>query len=61
MERTEKAAVVPLDAGWSDIGSWETLFDLGSGDEQGNVAVGAVLALDSHGNYLRSDGTVVGG
>jgi mannose-1-phosphate guanylyltransferase/mannose-6-phosphate isomerase len=59
MERTKQAVVVPLDAGWNDIGSWETLFDLGERDEQGNVAVGKILALDSHGNYLRSDGPLL--
>ena len=59
MERTKQATVVPLDAGWSDIGSWDTLFDLGRADEQGNVVVGQVLALDSHGNYLRSDGPLL--
>ena len=42
-ERTHRAAVVPADLGWSDVGSWGALWELGAKDQQGNVAVGDVL------------------
>lgn len=42
MERTERAAVVPADFGWSDVGSWSSLWDICPKDEQGNVVRGDV-------------------
>ncbi len=44
MEKTEHAAVVPLDAGWSDIGAWSALWEVGERDASGNVTQGDVLA-----------------
>jgi len=55
-ERTERAAVVPADLGWSDVGSWAALWELGAKDANGNVAVGDVLLEGSHNCYARSDG-----
>lgn len=55
MERTEDAVMVPLDAGWSDIGSWSALWDVSDKDEQGNVHKGDVLSHDSHNNYVHAD------
>ena len=54
MEPTDRAAVVPLDAGWSDVGSWEALWDLGEADAAGNVIVGDVEALDVTNSYIRA-------
>jgi mannose-1-phosphate guanylyltransferase/mannose-6-phosphate isomerase len=54
METTEKAAVVPLDAGWSDVGSWEALWDLGDADASGNVVTGDVETLDVTNSYIRA-------
>ncbi|ATJ82679.1 mannose-1-phosphate guanylyltransferase/mannose-6-phosphate isomerase [Halomonas beimenensis] len=48
MERTADASVVPLDAGWSDIGSWSALWEVSEQDEQGNVMHGDVMVHDSH-------------
>jgi mannose-1-phosphate guanylyltransferase/mannose-1-phosphate guanylyltransferase/mannose-6-phosphate isomerase len=59
MERTEKAAVVPVDFPWSDIGSWSALWDIGDKDESGNVVVGEALAEDSRGCYVRGEGQLV--
>lgn len=59
MEQTHLGLVVPLDAGWSDVGSWASLWELGEPDESGNVKRGRVLALGTKGSYLRSDGPVV--
>lgn len=55
MEATRNAAVVPLDAGWTDLGSWETLMGAGTPDAYGNVLLGDVVAEDSHGSYLRAE------
>jgi mannose-1-phosphate guanylyltransferase/mannose-6-phosphate isomerase len=57
-ERTAFAAVVPADIGWSDIGSWSALWDLGAKDDAGNVAVGDVLLEGASNCYVRSDGIV---
>jgi len=57
-ERTSHAAVVPSDLGWSDVGSWGALWDLGPRDEGGNVAVGDVLLESAYDCYVRSDGIV---
>jgi mannose-1-phosphate guanylyltransferase/mannose-6-phosphate isomerase len=46
MEKTDKAAVVPLDAGWSDVGAWSALWDISARDAQGNVTQGDVLTHD---------------
>ena len=54
MERTERAAVVPLDAGWSDVGAWSVLWDRGEKDEHGNVASGDVLIEDARNNLVRA-------
>ena len=43
MEKTEKAALVPLDAGWSDVGTWDALFDAAKKDEAGNATRGDTL------------------
>jgi len=62
-ERTSRAAVVPADIGWSDVGSWGALWELGRKDASGNVAVGDVLLEGARNCYVRSDGmlaTVVG-
>jgi mannose-1-phosphate guanylyltransferase/mannose-6-phosphate isomerase len=59
MERTERAAVVPVDIGWNDVGSWSALWDIGKRDDGGNVAVGDVLLQNVKGSYVRSDGPLV--
>lgn len=55
MENTRRAAVVPLTVGWSDIGSWSTLWQECPKDENGNVEVGDVLSHGAGGCYLRSE------
>lgn len=59
MEHTQKAVVVPLDAGWSDVGAWSALWDLGAKDSEGNVVLGPVIAEDARDSYLRTDGRIV--
>ncbi|MCX7054075.1 MAG: mannose-1-phosphate guanylyltransferase/mannose-6-phosphate isomerase, partial [Proteobacteria bacterium] len=60
MERTDSAVVVPLDAGWSDVGSWSALQDALPRDDQGNVVTGDVLLEDSSGCYLHSTSRLIG-
>jgi mannose-1-phosphate guanylyltransferase/mannose-6-phosphate isomerase len=55
-ERTQHAAVVPADLGWSDVGSWDALWELGAKDEAGNVALGDVVLEGARNCYVRSDG-----
>jgi mannose-1-phosphate guanylyltransferase/mannose-6-phosphate isomerase len=55
-ERTQRAAVVPADLGWSDVGSWNALWELGAKDAHGNVSMGDVLLENSSRCYARSDG-----
>jgi mannose-1-phosphate guanylyltransferase / mannose-6-phosphate isomerase len=59
MEKTDKAALVPLDAGWSDVGTWDALFDAADKDEHGNVARGDVLLKDAKGCYVRAESGMV--
>jgi len=56
MEKTSRAAVQPIDVGWSDIGAWNTLWDIGTKDKDENVLVGDAMATDSRNNYVRSEG-----
>jgi len=55
-ERTQRAAVVPADLGWSDVGSWDALWELGEKDAAGNVALGDVILQGAENCYVRSDG-----
>ena len=57
-ERTDRAAVVPADLGWSDVGSWDALWEISSKDAAGNVAVGDVFLEHAANCYVRSDGIV---
>jgi mannose-1-phosphate guanylyltransferase/mannose-6-phosphate isomerase len=59
MERTDKAAVVPADIGWSDVGSWSMLWERGTKDDQGNVMTGDAVVVDGRGNFIRSEGRLV--
>lgn len=52
MEKTDKTVVVPLDAGWSDVGSWSTLWQVADKNKDGNVCNGDVIAEDSRNCYL---------
>jgi mannose-1-phosphate guanylyltransferase/mannose-6-phosphate isomerase len=59
MEKTRHGVVVPLDAGWSDVGSWSALHEAIPGDADGNVRLGDVLTADSQGCYLHSTSRLV--
>jgi mannose-1-phosphate guanylyltransferase / mannose-6-phosphate isomerase len=59
MERTKDALVLPLDVGWSDVGSWSSLFDALPADEEGNVLQGDVMVHDTHDCYVHSTSRLV--
>ena len=59
MEKTHDALVLPLDAGWSDVGSWSSLFDALPADEEGNVLQGDVMVHDTHDCYVHSTSRLV--
>lgn len=55
LEKTEKAAVVPCSFGWSDVGSWSSLWDIEHRDGSGNVLQGDVVVYDATNSFARSD------
>ena len=59
MEKTDRAAVVAGDFRWSDIGSWDALFDITPPDAAGNVVQGPAVTLDASGCVVHSDGRLV--
>lgn len=59
MERTQHASMVPLDAGWSDVGSWSSLWQVGEQDSQGNVTHGDALYHDAKNLLVHADHRLV--
>jgi mannose-1-phosphate guanylyltransferase len=59
MERAEEVAVIPVEMGWSDVGSWATLLDIVSGDDHGNVVSGEHLDVDTTRTLVRSENRLV--
>lgn len=56
MEKADQVAVAPVNMGWSDVGSWDSLHEIGAKDANGNVLSGAVRTHSSTGNLVYSDG-----
>lgn len=54
MEKTDRAAVLPVDYGWSDIGSWDAVASILPADENGNAVVGAAVIVDAANNLVHS-------
>ncbi len=59
MEKTEQAVVIPLDAGWNDVGSWSALWDVTQKDASGNAIHGDVLAVDTSNSFVHAEGRLV--
>lgn len=53
MEKTSDSVVIPLDAGWSDVGSWSSLYDVSDKDSAGNVVSGDVISHNTTNSYIR--------
>lgn len=56
MENATKVAVAPVSMGWSDVGSWDALYDIGQKDAESNVSSGTVRIDSSRGNLIHADG-----
>lgn len=59
MEKTSRAMVVPLDAGWNDVGAWSSLWEVQERDEQGNVKRGDVLVHEVRNSYVHATSRLV--
>lgn len=59
MEKTDRAAVIPADLGWSDVGSWTALEDVSERDGAGNVIAGNVIDIDSRDSVVYADQRLV--
>jgi mannose-1-phosphate guanylyltransferase / mannose-6-phosphate isomerase len=59
MEKTESATMVPLDAGWSDVGSWAALKDVREADAAGNTVAGDVVMHDCKGSFIQAESRLV--
>ena len=59
MEKTTRAAVVPVSYGWSDVGSWQAVWDLADKDVAGNASRGTAVFVDSKSSYAASDKALV--
>ena len=59
MERTDRAAVVPVDLGWSDVGSWSAVWDVMNHDADGNASTGSVVFYESRNSLVRSDDAIL--
>ncbi|GHT85771.1 alginate biosynthesis protein AlgA [Betaproteobacteria bacterium] len=59
MEKTERACVMPLDAGWNDVGSWSSIWDAHEKDDDGNVVRGDVVLQNSRNCLVQSSGKLV--
>lgn len=60
MERADQVAVVPVDIGWNDVGSWAAIHDINEADEHGNVAIGAEhVSFDTRGSLIQGNGRLI--
>ena len=59
MEKTNEAVVLPTDAGWNDIGSWSSLWDVSDKDDSGNATTGDVKLIDTRNSLVRADEKLV--
>lgn len=59
MEKSDRSVMVPLDAGWSDVGSWESLWEVLPKDEHGNTMRGEVLTIDAHNCLISAEKSLV--
>ena len=59
MENTTDAVVIPMDVGWSDIGSFSSLWDITNKDKNGNVIQGDVITHNSNNSFIRSDDKMI--
>lgn len=61
MEKTSRGIVIPLDVGWSDVGSWDVVWETSKKDNKGNVTEGNVILENTKNSYLRSENRLIVG
>ena len=59
MEKVDNAVVIPVDIGWSDVGSWSALHDIGEQDENNNIFIGDTLHVSTKNSYIRAEHKLV--
>ncbi|MBV4412039.1 mannose-1-phosphate guanylyltransferase/mannose-6-phosphate isomerase [Enterobacteriaceae bacterium YMB-R22] len=59
MENSANTVVVPLDSGWSDVGSWHSIWDISTKDDSGNCLIGDIIAFNVSNSYIRSENKLV--
>ena len=59
MERTDKAAMISVDMGWNDVGSWTALWDVAPHDDHGNFVQGDAILTDTEDCYVHSERSLV--
>jgi mannose-1-phosphate guanylyltransferase/mannose-6-phosphate isomerase len=59
MEKASRVRLVPADMGWSDVGSWDAVYEVSHKDEGGNAVAGNVMAIDCHNSLIRSRSRLV--
>ena len=59
LKKTKKAFVIPLNCGWDDVGSWESLWKMSTKDQNGNSLNGRVLSQDTKSSMIRSEDKLV--
>jgi len=59
MEHTDLGVIVPMDAGWCDVGSWSALWDISTRDEKGNTCRGDTISLDTRNSYILAENRLV--
>jgi mannose-1-phosphate guanylyltransferase/mannose-6-phosphate isomerase len=59
MEKTREAAILPIDVGWNDVGSWASLWDIAPRDDKGNFIKGEAVLEDTSGCYVHSERSIV--
>jgi mannose-1-phosphate guanylyltransferase/mannose-6-phosphate isomerase len=59
MEKTKSAAMLPIDVGWNDVGSWSSLYEIAPRDKDDNHVHGQAVLEDTHGCYIHSDRSLV--
>jgi len=59
LENTSNAIVIPMEASWSDVGSWDSLWKIKEKDESGNVICGDIIEYKSKNSYLRSENKLI--
>jgi mannose-1-phosphate guanylyltransferase/mannose-6-phosphate isomerase len=59
MEKSSNVVVIKLDAGWSDVGSWKSLYEISEKDKNGNVLKGDIFTEETYGSYIHAGSHII--